>query len=53
MQWFIDNWDTLILLVTNILAAAVVVTKLTPSTTDDEWLAKIQDIFSNINKPKQ
>lgn len=53
MQWFIDNWDTLVVLATQALATAVIVVKLTPSTTDDEWLAKIQDIFSNFTKKKQ
>lgn len=53
MQWFIDNWDTLVLLVTQVLATAVIVVKLTPSTSDDEWLAKIQEIFGNLTKPKQ
>ncbi len=50
MQWFIDNWDTLVVLVTQVLATAVIVVKLTPGTTDDEWLAKIQEIFGNLTK---
>jgi trans-aconitate methyltransferase len=52
MTWITEHWDTLILLVGQLLATAVIVVKLTPSTTDDEWLAKVQEIFTNITKPK-
>ena len=50
LDWFTQNWDTVILLVGQALATAVIVVKLTPSTTDDEWLAKIQDIFGRFTK---
>jgi hypothetical protein len=52
MQWFVDHWDLLVLLGVNLLAVAAVAVKLTPSTTDDEWLAKFEEIFKNFNKPK-
>lgn len=50
MQWFIDNWGVLVVLAGQLLATAAIIVKLTPSTTDDEWLAKIQDIFSRVAK---
>jgi len=50
MTWITENWDTLVLLVGQLLATAVIVVKLTPSTTDDEWLEKIKGIFDNATK---
>ncbi len=50
MQWFVDNWDTLVLVAVNLLGLAAVVVKLTPSTTDDEWIAKIEEVVRNVTK---
>jgi hypothetical protein len=53
MQWFVDNLGVLLLLVGQLLATAAIIVKLTPSTTDDEWLAKITELFNRVNPPKQ
>jgi hypothetical protein len=50
MTWITEHWDVLLLVLTNLLALGVAVAKLTPSTTDDEWLAKISEILTNATK---
>ena len=50
LEWFTSHWDTLLLLAGQLLATAAIVVKLTPSTTDDEWLAKFEDIFNRVAK---
>lgn len=50
MSWITEHWDVLLLVFTNLLALGVAVAKLTPSTTDDEWLAKISEILTNVQK---
>jgi hypothetical protein len=48
MQWFLDNWELLAVVLVNLLAVATAVARLTPSTTDDEWIAKIEQVVRNI-----
>lgn len=54
MQWFIDNWEILLVaaiaVTGNALSAAAVIAKLTPTTTDDEWIAKIEERFNAVAK---
>jgi hypothetical protein len=52
MQWIIDHWELLVAVGVNLLALAAVVVKLTPSTTDDEWIAKIEEVFKNATSKK-
>jgi trans-aconitate methyltransferase len=48
MQWIVDHWEILTLALVNLLALAAVLAKLTPSTTDDEWIAKIEEVVKNV-----
>jgi hypothetical protein len=52
MQWFLDNWELVLLAAvtvgTNLIAIGYAVAKLTPSTTDDEWIAKIDEKFKAV-----
>jgi hypothetical protein len=52
MQWIMDNWEVLALIAVNFLGLAAAVVKLTPSTTDDEWIAKIEQVVRNIVEKK-
>lgn len=52
MEWITSHWDLLVLVVANLIGLAVVVAKLTPSTTDDEWIAKIEEMFKNVTTKK-
>jgi len=52
--WVINNWETILLVATGIVTGASVIAKLTPSETDDKWLAKILkvvDMLAINNKP--
>jgi hypothetical protein len=53
MQWILDHWEFLSIVVINVLGIAAAVVKLTPSTTDDEWVAKIESVVKTLlaNKP--
>jgi hypothetical protein len=46
MEWLVENWDDLLLALGALHTVASVVTKLTPSPKDDEWLAKVWGFFS-------
>jgi len=46
MEWLIENWDDILLALGALHAFATVVTKLTPSPKDDEWLAKVWGFLS-------
>lgn len=48
MQWIVDHWDLLAVVVVNLLGLAVAVTKLTPSTTDDEWIEKVKNVVEQV-----
>lgn len=52
MQWIIDNWGAIAAVATvtvvNLLAIGAAVAKLTPTTSDDEWIAKVQDVVSKV-----
>lgn len=54
MQWFVDNWQLLALAGglggVSLFAAFWVVSKLTPSTSDDEWAAKVGVIVAKVVK---
>jgi uncharacterized membrane-anchored protein YhcB (DUF1043 family) len=44
MDWFIANWEVIGAALVAVLSAAAVIVKLTPSTTDDEWIEKIKEV---------
>lgn len=48
MEWITSHWELLAAIVVQLLGLAVVVAKLTPSTTDDEWIAKIESVVKGI-----
>ncbi len=50
MQWIMDNWEVLAAVIVNLLALAVAVAKLTPSTSDDEWIEKIKLVVEQVVK---
>lgn len=52
MEWIQAHWDVLLLAAVNLLALLAVLAKLTPTTTDDEWIAKIQDVVDAAVKRK-
>lgn len=55
MEWVIQNWDNIALIVTSIVTAASIVVRLTPTKRDDEALGKVMRILNFIainKKPK-
>ncbi len=48
MTWIQDNWELLALIVVNGLGFAALLAKLTPTTTDDEWIAKIEAVVKSV-----
>lgn len=50
MTWITEHWDLLVLIAVNLLGLAAVVAKLTPTTTDDEWIAKIEEVVKSVTK---
>lgn len=40
--WITTNWPSIILIISGIISTASVIVKLTPTTTDDTWLARIK-----------
>lgn len=48
MTWITEHWDFLALVVVNLLALAAAVAKLTPTVTDDQWIAKIEEVVKNV-----
>ncbi len=48
MQWIMDHWEILALVVINLLGLAAAVAKLTPSTTDDEWIDKVRQVVEQV-----
>jgi hypothetical protein len=43
IEFLTAHWDTALEILVLVAGLAVVVTKLTPSTTDDEWAAKVKE----------
>jgi hypothetical protein len=53
LNFFVEHGATLLELAVIIASAAVVVTKLTPSQTDDEWAAKVKEFVEQAVSKKQ
>lgn len=53
MDWIQAHWEILALIAINLLGLAAAVAKLTPTTTDDEWIAKIQAVVEDVVKAKK
>jgi hypothetical protein len=50
MEWISSHWELLTAVLVNLLALAVAVAKLTPSTTDDEWIEKVKNVVESVVK---
>jgi hypothetical protein len=48
MQWFLDNWELLAVVLVNLLAVAAAVAKLTPNLTDDQWVEKVKEVVESV-----
>ncbi len=48
MEWITSHWELLTVVVVNLLGLAVAVAKLTPSTTDDEWIEKVKNVVESV-----
>ena len=48
MQWIQDNWELLALILVNGLGFAALLAKLTPTTTDDEWIEKVKNVVESV-----
>lgn len=56
MNYVIENWDAIVVALLAVVGAASVIAKLTPTTKDDEIVAKIKAVLDVIalnpkNKP--
>lgn len=49
MEWLVEHWDDLVAGLVAVHALASIVTKLTPSPKDDEWLAKVWGFLSFVH----
>ena len=59
MAWIMENWESVLLAVTSVIAAASAIAALTPTPKDDAILAKIRGLIDvlalnvgNAKKPK-
>lgn len=52
MQWVMDHWEVLAAIVVNLLGLAALGAKLTPSVSDDEWIAKIEEVVKAVVEKK-
>ncbi len=50
MNWIVEHWEILSLIVVNVLGLLALGAKLTPTTTDDEWIAKIEEVVKSVVK---
>lgn len=52
MQWLIDNWQTIALIVTGTISVASIIVKLTPTQADDAVLAQVIKFLAVIGLNK-
>lgn len=52
MQWILDHWEVLAAIAVNLLGLAALGAKLTPSVTDDQWIAKIEEVVKAVVEKK-
>jgi hypothetical protein len=52
MEWITSHWELLAAVLVQLLGLAVVVAKLTPSTTDDEWVEKVKNVVESVVNKK-
>lgn len=52
IDWFVTNWASVVAIVAGILSVASIVVKLTPTTKDDEFVAKVTEVFNTLSAKK-
>ena len=52
MTWIQENWELLALILVNGLGFAALLAKLTPTTTDDEWIEKVKNVVESVVSKK-
>ena len=56
MEWIMNHWDDILGIITGAIAVASIIAKLTPTKTDDKWVARILqlvDLLALNNKPTE
>ena len=53
MDWLVNNWQTVLLIITSIVTLASIIVKLTPTPADDAILAKIINFLKVIGLYKK
>ena len=53
MDWLMENWQTVLLIVTSLVTLASIIVKLTPTPADDAVLAKIINFLKVIGLYKK
>ena len=50
IEWLTTNWEGCVAIFAAVLALANTVVKLTPTKTDDEFVAKVTEVFESLTK---
>ena len=53
MDWLVNNWQTVLLIITSIVTLASIIVKLTPTPADDAILAKVINFLKVIGLYKK
>ena len=53
MDWLMNNWQTVLLIITSIVTLASIIVKLTPTPNDDAILAKVINFLKVIGLYKK
>ena len=53
MEWFMNNWDVILLILTSVVTLASLIVKLTPTPADDAVLAKVINFLKMIGLYKK
>ena len=48
INWLTENWSAIVAIVGGMVTVASIIVKLTPSQTDDEWLASIRGVLEKL-----
>jgi len=48
MEWLVNNWQTILMILGGIYAVASAIATLTPTTKDDDFLSKVGRFFDRI-----
>ena len=53
MDWLVNNWQTVLLIITSIVTLASIIVKLTPTPADDAILAKVINFLKVVGLYKK